>query len=78
MDVDRSAAALSEVLFTLGAFAVGVAILEGILYLVLVRWLNARLALPIDVTWLAMSMPSCLRIARATAPAATPRCWATA
>lgn len=47
MDVDRSLAALSEVLFTLAIFAVGIAILEGVLYLVLVRWLKARLALPI-------------------------------
>jgi len=47
VDVDRSVAALSEVLFTLAIFAVGIAILEGILYLVLVRWLKARLALPI-------------------------------
>jgi arabinogalactan oligomer / maltooligosaccharide transport system permease protein len=46
VDVDRSVAALSEVLFTLAIFAVGVAILEGILYLVLVRWLKAKLALP--------------------------------
>ena len=47
MDVDRSAAALSEVLVTLAIFAVGIAVLEGILYLVLVRWLKARLALPL-------------------------------
>jgi arabinogalactan oligomer/maltooligosaccharide transport system permease protein len=47
VDVERSAAALWEVFFTLAIFAVGVAILEGILYLVLVRWLKARLALPI-------------------------------
>jgi arabinogalactan oligomer/maltooligosaccharide transport system permease protein len=47
VDVDRSVAALSEVLITLAVFAIGVAILEGILYLVLVRWLRARLALPI-------------------------------
>ena len=47
MDVDRSVAALTEVLFTLAIFAVGIAILEGVLYLVLVRWLKARLALPI-------------------------------
>ena len=47
MDVDRSVAALSEVLFTLAIFAVGIAILEGVLYLVLVRWLKARLALPV-------------------------------
>jgi arabinogalactan oligomer/maltooligosaccharide transport system permease protein len=47
VDVDRSISALSEVLFTLAVFAVGVAILEGILYLILVRWLKARLALPI-------------------------------
>jgi arabinogalactan oligomer/maltooligosaccharide transport system permease protein len=47
VDVDRSAAALSEVLVTLAIFAVGIAVLEGILYLVLVRWLKARLALPL-------------------------------
>lgn len=47
MDVDRSISALSEVITTLAFFAAGVAILEGILYLILVRWLKARLALPI-------------------------------
>jgi arabinogalactan oligomer/maltooligosaccharide transport system permease protein len=47
LDVDRSVAALSEVLVTLAFFAVGVAVLEVILYLVLVRWLKARLALPL-------------------------------
>lgn len=47
MDVDRSVAALSEVLVTLAIFAAGIAIMEGVLYLVLVRWLKARLALPI-------------------------------
>jgi len=47
VDVDRSISALSEVFTTLAYFAAGVAILEGILYLILVRWLKARLALPI-------------------------------
>ena len=47
MDVDQSVGALVEVFTTLIWFAIGVAILEGILYLVLVRWLKARLALPI-------------------------------
>lgn len=47
MDVDRSVAALTEVFVTLAYFAAGVAILEGVLYLVLVRWLKWRLALPI-------------------------------
>ncbi len=47
MNVDRSVAALSEVLFTLAIFAVGIAILEGVLYVILVRWLKVRLALPI-------------------------------
>ncbi len=47
MDLARSSSAVFEVLSTLALFAVGVAILEGVLYLILVRWLNARLALPI-------------------------------
>jgi arabinogalactan oligomer / maltooligosaccharide transport system permease protein len=47
MDFDRSVSALSEVLVTLAIFAVGIAILEGVLYLVLARWLKWKLALPI-------------------------------
>lgn len=47
MDVERSAAALGEVLGTLVVFALGVALIEGLLYLVLVRWLKARLAVPL-------------------------------
>jgi arabinogalactan oligomer / maltooligosaccharide transport system permease protein len=47
MDLDRSVSALSEVLVTLVIFAVGIAIMEGVLYLILVRWLKAKLALPI-------------------------------
>lgn len=47
MDVDRSVSALTEVFITLAVFAAGVAILEGVLYVVLVRWLKARLAMPI-------------------------------
>lgn len=47
MDAQQSIGAVVEVLTTLLWFAVGIAILEGVLYLVLVRWLKARLALPI-------------------------------
>jgi arabinogalactan oligomer / maltooligosaccharide transport system permease protein len=47
VDVERSIGALVEVFTTLIWFALGVAILEGVLYLVLVRWLKVRLALPI-------------------------------
>jgi arabinogalactan oligomer / maltooligosaccharide transport system permease protein len=47
VDVDRSAAALAEVLLTMAVFAVAIAVLEVVLYFVLVRWLKARLALPI-------------------------------
>jgi arabinogalactan oligomer/maltooligosaccharide transport system permease protein len=47
VDIQQSIGALGEVLTTLVLFAIGVAILEGILYLVLVRWLRWRLALPI-------------------------------
>jgi arabinogalactan oligomer / maltooligosaccharide transport system permease protein len=47
MDFDRSVSALSEVLVTLAIFAVGIAILEGVLYLVLARWLKWKLALPV-------------------------------
>ena len=47
MDVDRSAAALTEVFTTLLFFAAAVALLEGLLYLILARWLKWRLATPI-------------------------------
>ncbi len=47
MDVDRSIAALGEVFFTLLIFGIVIAILEGLLYLLLVRWLRWRLAIPI-------------------------------
>jgi arabinogalactan oligomer/maltooligosaccharide transport system permease protein len=47
MDIGQSLGALWEVSQTLLVFAAGVALLEGILYLVFVRWLQARLAVPI-------------------------------
>jgi arabinogalactan oligomer / maltooligosaccharide transport system permease protein len=47
MNVDQSINAVIEVLITLAVIAAVVAILEGILYLVLVRWLKARLAVPL-------------------------------
>ena len=47
MNFDQSASALQEILLTLAAIAAGVVVLEGILYLVLVRWLKARLAVPL-------------------------------
>ena len=47
MDVAQSLGALAEVFLTLGFIAAGVALLEGLLYLVLVRWLRARLAVPL-------------------------------
>src|SRR5688500_18442097 len=46
MNVDQTIGALVEVLTTLAVIAVAVAVLEGFLYLVLVRWLKARLAIP--------------------------------
>ena len=46
MNVDQSLGALGEVLSTLAVIAVAVAAVEGLLYLVLVRWLKARLAVP--------------------------------
>jgi arabinogalactan oligomer/maltooligosaccharide transport system permease protein len=46
MNVDQTIGALVEVLTTLVVIAVAVAVLEGFLYLVLVRWLKARLAIP--------------------------------
>jgi arabinogalactan oligomer/maltooligosaccharide transport system permease protein len=46
MNVDQTIGALVEVLTTLAVVAVAVAALEGFLYLVLVRWLKARLAVP--------------------------------
>ena len=46
MNVDQTIGALVEVLTTLAVVAVAVAVLEGFLYLVLVRWLKARLAIP--------------------------------
>jgi arabinogalactan oligomer/maltooligosaccharide transport system permease protein len=47
MNVDQTIGALVEVLTTLAVVAVAVAVLEGFLYLVLVRWLKARLAVPL-------------------------------
>ena len=47
MNVGQSIGALVEVLITLAIIAVAVAILEGVLYLILVRGLRARLAVPL-------------------------------
>jgi arabinogalactan oligomer/maltooligosaccharide transport system permease protein len=47
MNVAQTIGALVEVLTTLAVVAVAVAVLEGFLYLVLVRWLKARLAIPL-------------------------------
>ncbi|MGZ8474680.1 MAG: carbohydrate ABC transporter permease [Candidatus Limnocylindria bacterium] len=47
MNVGQSIGALVEVLITLAVIAAAVAILEGVLYLILVRWLRARLAVPL-------------------------------
>lgn len=47
MNVDQSIGAALEVLGTLAFVAVAVAAIEGLLYLVLVRWLKARLAVPL-------------------------------
>jgi arabinogalactan oligomer/maltooligosaccharide transport system permease protein len=47
MNVDQAWGATIEVLLTLLAVGAAVAILEGVLYLVLVRWLRARLAVPL-------------------------------
>jgi arabinogalactan oligomer / maltooligosaccharide transport system permease protein len=47
VNVDQSIAALIEVLTTLASIAAAVVVLEGLLYLILVRWLNARLAVPL-------------------------------
>ena len=47
MDLGNTLNALQEVLLTLLLIAVSVALLEGILYLVLVRWMKARLAVPL-------------------------------
>ncbi len=47
IDFNQAAAAIVEVLATLVVLALAVAALEGVLYLILVRWRHARLALPI-------------------------------
>jgi arabinogalactan oligomer/maltooligosaccharide transport system permease protein len=47
VDLGNTLNALQEVLLTLLLIAVSVALLEGILYLVLVRWMKARLAVPL-------------------------------
>jgi arabinogalactan oligomer/maltooligosaccharide transport system permease protein len=47
MDPGQSIGALGEVLGTLVLVAIGVGLIEGILYVVLVRWLRARLAVPL-------------------------------
>jgi arabinogalactan oligomer/maltooligosaccharide transport system permease protein len=46
MNVDQTIGAFLEVLSTLAVVAVAVAVLEGLLYIILVRWLKARLAVP--------------------------------
>jgi arabinogalactan oligomer/maltooligosaccharide transport system permease protein len=47
VDLSRLVGAIWEVLSTLLIIGAGVALLEGVLYLVLVRWLKARLAVPL-------------------------------
>lgn len=47
MDLSTVTGAIAEVLFTLAIIAIGVAVVEGLLYLLLVHWLRARLAVPI-------------------------------
>jgi arabinogalactan oligomer / maltooligosaccharide transport system permease protein len=47
VNIDQSIAALIEVLITLAIIAAAVVALEGLLYLILVRWLKARLAVPL-------------------------------
>jgi arabinogalactan oligomer/maltooligosaccharide transport system permease protein len=47
MNFDQSASALQEIVLTLVVIAVAVAALEGFLYVVLVRWIKARLAVPL-------------------------------
>jgi arabinogalactan oligomer/maltooligosaccharide transport system permease protein len=47
VDLSHVPEALGEVFVTLVIFAASVAALEGVLYLVLVRWLKARLAVPL-------------------------------
>lgn len=47
MNFDQSASALQEIALTLVVIAIAVAALEGVLYLVLVRWIKARLAVPL-------------------------------
>jgi arabinogalactan oligomer/maltooligosaccharide transport system permease protein len=47
MNLDQSIGALGEVLVTLVVLAAGIALVEGLLYLTLVRWLKSRLAIPL-------------------------------
>lgn len=47
MNLDQTLGAVREVGTTLVLIALGVAALEGILYLILVRWLKARIAVPL-------------------------------
>jgi arabinogalactan oligomer/maltooligosaccharide transport system permease protein len=47
VDLSGIGSALGEVLSTLVIVGVGIAALEGVLYLILARWLKARLAVPI-------------------------------
>lgn len=47
MNLDQTLGAAREVGTTLVLIALGVAALEGILYLILVRWLKARIAVPL-------------------------------
>ena len=47
MNIGQSIGGLTEVFVTLLFIAAGVALLETVLYLVLVRWLRARLAVPL-------------------------------
>ena len=47
MDLGNTVNALREVLTTLVFLAIAIALIEGLLYLILVRWLKARLAVPL-------------------------------
>lgn len=47
MNVDQTLGAVQEVLVTLAIIAAAVAVIELLLYVVLVRWLKARLAVPL-------------------------------
>lgn len=47
MNLDQSIGALGEVLGTLIVLAISIALIEGLLYLILVRWRKSQLAIPV-------------------------------